>query len=71
MNAGDSVSVQKRVAPRLTSRIDWQRQPAGTVPTWLRLNLNAMNGSVVSEPTREDVTGVDLNEQLIVEFYSR
>ncbi len=71
VNAGDSVSVRETSRPLTYFKDRLQVQPAGTVPTWLRLNLNAMNGSVVSEPTREDVTGVDLNEQLIVEFYSR
>lgn len=39
-------------------------------PAWLSLNLGEMSGSVVSEPSREDVE-IPLNEQLIVEYYSR
>lgn len=39
-------------------------------PAWLSLNLSEMSGSVVSEPSREDVE-IPLNEQLIVEYYSR
>ena len=39
-------------------------------PAWLNLNLAEMSGSVVGEPSREDVE-IPLNEQLIVEYYSR
>ncbi|MCB0043905.1 MAG: 30S ribosomal protein S4 [Caldilineaceae bacterium] len=39
-------------------------------PAWLSLNLAGMNGSMVNEPGREDIE-IPLNEQLIVEYYSR
>lgn len=42
----------------------------GRVPGWLRLNTKDLAGTVVSAPTREDID-VTLNEQLIVEYYSR
>lgn len=41
-----------------------------TVPDWLTLNPAEMSGTVVALPTREDVE-IPLQEQLIVEFYSR
>lgn len=71
VNAGDVVSVRASSKESVYFKDRLQLQQRGNTPTWLNLNVNAMNGSVVSEPTREDVTGVDLNEQLIVEFYSR
>jgi small subunit ribosomal protein S4 len=40
------------------------------VPAWLNLELVSMSGSMVNEPAREDVE-IPLNEQLIVEYYSR
>ncbi len=40
------------------------------VPGWLKLDINSMSGSVIAEPTREDID-FTLNEQLIVEYYSR
>ncbi|RME65769.1 MAG: 30S ribosomal protein S4 [Caldilineae bacterium] len=39
-------------------------------PSWLSLDVVNMSGSVLSEPTREEIA-VPLNEQLIVEYYSR
>ena len=41
-----------------------------SVPEWLSLNASDMSGSVLAIPTR-DMIDVPLNEQLIVEFYSR
>ncbi|WP_322489445.1 30S ribosomal protein S4 [Chloroflexus sp.] len=39
-------------------------------PEWLRLNAADLSGTVVSLPRREDAEA-GINEQLIVEFYSR
>lgn len=39
-------------------------------PDWLRLSANDLSGTVVSLPRREDAEA-GINEQLIVEFYSR
>jgi small subunit ribosomal protein S4 len=36
----------------------------------LSLNPMTLSGSVVGEPSREDIE-IPLNEQLIVEYYSR
>jgi len=43
------------------------RPPA---PEWLGIDLDAMTGTVTREPERRDVD-LPLNEQLIVEYYSR
>lgn len=40
------------------------------VPDWLSLNKEALKGSVVRMPTREDIQPI-ANEQAVVEFYSR
>jgi small subunit ribosomal protein S4 len=38
--------------------------------TWLSLDKDALAGSVLSSPSREEIP-VPLNEQLIVELYSK
>jgi small subunit ribosomal protein S4 len=40
------------------------------IPKWLSLDAAAFKGQVLAAPTREDVT-LDINEQLIVELYSK
>jgi len=41
-----------------------------TVPVWLELDRAAFSGKVLQNPTKDDLD-FDLNESLIVEFYSR
>jgi small subunit ribosomal protein S4 len=41
-----------------------------TVPTWLARDLNNISGRVLRLPERSEIDG-NLNEQLIVEYYSR
>jgi small subunit ribosomal protein S4 len=41
-----------------------------TAPHWLDRDLKALNGRVMQLPERRDVDAT-LNEQLIIEYYSR
>ena len=41
-----------------------------TVPTWLARDVNTFSGRVLRLPERSEIDG-NLNEQLIVEYYSR
>jgi small subunit ribosomal protein S4 len=41
-----------------------------SVPSWLSLNAGEMAGTVLSLPTRDQI-GEPIEEQLIVEYYSR
>ena len=41
-----------------------------TVPTWLARDLNNLTGRMLRTPERSEIDG-NLNEQLIVEYYSR
>jgi small subunit ribosomal protein S4 len=45
-------------------------QGAATTPLWLAVNQAEMSGSMAAVPERKDIA-TDLNEQLIVEYYSR
>jgi small subunit ribosomal protein S4 len=68
--AGDSVAVRPESTRRtyfkdLRQEIDDRR-----VPRWLSLDVAKLSARVVHLPTREDID-VSLNEQLIVEYYSR
>jgi small subunit ribosomal protein S4 len=40
------------------------------VPKWLSRDVTQLSGRVLNEPTRQDIDA-KLNEQLIVEYYSR
>ncbi len=43
---------------------------AGVVPEWLRLDVQEMSGQVLDFPSREQIQE-PINEQLVVEYYSR
>ncbi len=45
-------------------------QGSSSVPNWLRMSVVDMKGEVLGTPAREDIE-IPLNEQLIVEYYSR
>ncbi len=71
VSPGDVISVRDRSRANAYFKERAQAmQGTVTVPAWLNLNVADMKGSVVAEPRREDVE-IPLNEQLIVEYYSR
>jgi small subunit ribosomal protein S4 len=41
-----------------------------TVPRWLEIDTNALSGRIADRPTRQDID-INLNEALVVEYYSR
>lgn len=43
----------------------------GRTPAWLELNPEVMEGRVLALPEREQIADVPVQEQLVVEFYSR
>lgn len=40
-------------------------------PAWLEVDKDTLRGRVLSQPKREDLVQIQLNEQLIVELYSK
>ena len=67
---GDVIAVRENSRDKTYFKDRSQIIESNRVPEWLTLDLAAMSGSMVSEPSREDIE-IPLNEQLIVEYYSR
>src|SRR3990172_9157780 len=65
-------SLQRQRPPhRRSVRAGERRRPdRGAQRLWLERGVRGLNGTVLREPERQDVAA-SLNEQLIVEFYSR
>ena len=42
----------------------------GNVASWLNIDLEQLKGTIVAEPTREDID-IPVEEHLIVELYSK
>ena len=70
VKVGDKVSIREksREIPRLKDSLGSTTQR--TQVTWLELEKETFTGTVKTLPVREEV-GLDVKEQLIVEFYSR
>lgn len=70
VSAGDEISVRPQSMQRSYFKTLRQDIDDRQVPRWLSLNGDALTGKVITLATREDID-VSLNEQLIVEYYSR
>jgi small subunit ribosomal protein S4 len=70
VRAGDVIEVKERSRNLGLIQEAMKRFGRRVEPTWLTLDKAKMAGQVVQTPTRSDVD-LEINEQLIVELYSR
>lgn len=70
VSAGDIVSVRPESIQRTYFKDLRQNIDDRQVPRWLSLDTGNLSATVLNLPVREDID-VSLNEQLIVEYYSR
>jgi small subunit ribosomal protein S4 len=70
VSAGDAVSIRPESSKRTYFKTRRQELDERRVPRWLSLNADNMTANVAQLPGRDDID-VSLNEQLIVEYYSR
>jgi small subunit ribosomal protein S4 len=67
---GDVVSVKEAVRSRSAANDSLEKSQISQVPEWLLLDKDSLSGRVDRVPTREEINPI-VNEQLIVELYSR
>lgn len=70
MSAGDQVGVREGSRKRTYFKDLAAVAEDKNIPDWLNRDLGSLSGSVIRLPERAEIDG-NLNEQLIVEFYSR
>lgn len=70
LKAGDVITVHPGSRSTTYFKDRAQLMVGGRVPAWLSVSQADMKGTVLAAPAREDVE-IPLNDQLIVEFYSR
>jgi small subunit ribosomal protein S4 len=70
VNAGDSISIREKAKKQL--RIQSALEIAGQVglPEWVEVDAKKMTGVLKSLPDREEILP-DINENLVVELYSK
>jgi small subunit ribosomal protein S4 len=70
VNAGDVIAVRDNAKKLLIVEQAAQYAAQNPVPTWLEANFENLSGRVLHLPKRADVN-LPINEQLIVELYSK
>jgi small subunit ribosomal protein S4 len=70
LSAGDVLSVRESSQRNSYFRELRETLEHQSVPDWMSLNAEGLSGQLVALPTREQID-TPVNEQLIVEFYSR
>lgn len=67
---GELVSVAPKAKELLVVKSALVSNERVQVPAWLEIDIEKLQGSVLSFPTRDQID-LDINEQLIVELYSK
>jgi small subunit ribosomal protein S4 len=70
VNVGDEIAIRDEAKKHVIIEQGTQYAAQNPVPVWLEANFEGMAGRVLSLPGRKDVN-LPINEQLIVELYSK
>ena len=72
VKVGDEISISPRAQKMLIIKENLKEYTKSGVYQWLSLDVDAMKGTFLAVPRRSEVTELEkINEQLIVELYSR
>jgi small subunit ribosomal protein S4 len=70
VRVGDLVQVGPKAKDLLVIKAAIISSERSTVPGWLEVDIEKLQGSVISLPTRDQID-LTVKEQLIVELYSK
>ena len=70
VSPGDTVSLIERSQAKPLFAATFEQMDRRGVPEWLELDREKFTGTIKSVPNREEIT-LPIQEQLIVEYYSR
>jgi small subunit ribosomal protein S4 len=70
VNAGDEIAIRESARKLLIVEQGAQFAAQSPMPVWLEMNFDTLTGRVLSLPKRKDIN-LPINEQLIVELYSK
>lgn len=70
VKTGDVIDIHDTAATRQLATKSLESSQIRPVPDWISFNREALRGQIVRIPSRDDIQPI-VNEQLIVEFYSR
>lgn len=67
---GDEITLAEKYRKGLAERLDPDHLTNHNPPDWIQLVPKSLSGRILARPTRQDMDAT-INEQLIVEYYSR
>ena len=70
VRAGDVVAIRERSRTMATIQVALESVEGRGIPDWLELDKAGFKGTVKALPTRDQIT-LPVNEQMVVELYSR
>jgi small subunit ribosomal protein S4 len=70
VDTGDAITVTDKPGPRKVVAAAVERKSGYVAPDWVAVDAKTLTAKIVRLPVREDVR-LPVNEQLLVEFYSR
>lgn len=70
VNAGDEIAIRESAKKLIIVEQGAQYAAQSPMPVWLEMNFETLTGRVLSLPKRKDIN-LPINEQLIVELYSK
>ena len=70
VNVGDEIKIRENAKKLVIVEQGAQYAAQSPVPVWLEANFENLSGRILSLPQRKDVN-LPINEQLIVELYSK
>ena len=70
LRPGDVVTVRSKSRKILPIAAALERSQSSTIPAWMEVDRQKMEGKVLAHPERSQID-TQVNEQLVVEFYSR
>jgi small subunit ribosomal protein S4 len=68
---GDSVEIREKSRNNVTILASRDATAHAPSPAWLEVDRDALKARVLAQPKREELVQIQLNEQLIVELYSK
>jgi small subunit ribosomal protein S4 len=71
VKVGDVVEVREKSRNNVTILAARDATAHSPSPAWLEVDRDALRGRIVAPPKREELVQIQLNEQLIVELYSK
>jgi len=70
VSVGDTIAIREGAKKLVVVEAARDYAAQNHTPTWLQIDFENLNGKVVSLPKREEIS-LPVNEQLIVELYSK